>query len=374
MHTTEATYFIWETPGKKVAVHLRRSIVEWIDEQVKTAFKSIPKRGAETGGLLVGSKVFQGGKPVIIVESAEEIECEHRSGPSFILSDHDQQRLSAQMQRIRGEGLVVVGYYRSHTRDTADLKDLTLSAEDRGLVEAWSPGSASVFLVLRPYSMARVMGNLFFWHEGRLSGETDFIEFPFGGRAPLQDTPPVAFTKSRADRSTTADVPVSTMALALRPSLTDAPALEQAGAIPDLSFGQPPIKKRRFPHWAYIVLFALAGAATGYKIVTMLNTSVRNRVEAEQRSVPFELAADRVRDQLVLRWNPNHPGLRNAQEAGLIVSDGGRRTRYTLDREQLLEGSMSYRPAGSAVTFSLETRSEKGQRSRGVLVVIDPSR
>ena len=120
----DGAYHVWQVPGESLAVHLRRSVLDWIDEQVVSAFQSVPRRGAETGGILVGSKTFHGDRPVIIVESAEPIECEHRAGPSFLLSPRDLEGLAAQMRRLEAEGLVVVGYYRSHTRDETRASSL----------------------------------------------------------------------------------------------------------------------------------------------------------------------------------------------------------------------------------------------------------
>ena len=54
------------------------------------------------------------------------------------------------------------------------------------MIESWSPGAGSVFLMIRPQSIARSLGNLIFWNEGGVTQESGSVPFPFGGRRALE--------------------------------------------------------------------------------------------------------------------------------------------------------------------------------------------
>jgi hypothetical protein len=47
-------YYVWEVPGKPVAVHLHLDVLDRIASEVMRGFGAVPKRGAEVGGLLIG--------------------------------------------------------------------------------------------------------------------------------------------------------------------------------------------------------------------------------------------------------------------------------------------------------------------------------
>ena len=62
---------------------------------------AVPKRGAEVGGILLGTTEQQGDHTVVKVEDFEIIDCDRASGPSFILSYEDRAGFEESMQRWR---------------------------------------------------------------------------------------------------------------------------------------------------------------------------------------------------------------------------------------------------------------------------------
>src|SRR6185369_576786 len=105
---------------------IRRAVVD--------AFCAIPRGGLEIGGVLFGS--FEQGR--VIVQAFRTLECEHATGPSFVLSDADRVRLAALLASAAKDselaGLAPVGWFRSRTRS-----EISLSETDVALFDTYFP-------------------------------------------------------------------------------------------------------------------------------------------------------------------------------------------------------------------------------------------
>ncbi len=86
----------WDAPDRACSVVLGSSLIEELRRQAIQAYLSLPKRGAEIGGLLFGY-VQQDGSIVFQIDGFEDIPCEYRFGPSYKLSDADYDRLSERL-------------------------------------------------------------------------------------------------------------------------------------------------------------------------------------------------------------------------------------------------------------------------------------
>src|ERR1022692_3898178 len=81
-------YYVWEVPGQPVVVHLRLDVVDRLAAEVMGGFGSVPKRGAEVGGLLIGTT--QPGVPTVVrIDDFEPVACEYRRGPSYQFTEAD---------------------------------------------------------------------------------------------------------------------------------------------------------------------------------------------------------------------------------------------------------------------------------------------
>src|SRR6266403_85103 len=134
-------YYVWEIPGKSVAVHLRLDVVDRILADVMRGFGAVPKRGAEVGGVLLG-RIDNGDRSIVYVEDFQSVACEYKRGPSFLLTGDD---LKAFEQACDSHSVNAVGFFRSHTRD-----GLTLASEDLALLDRHFPEPAQVALLIRP--------------------------------------------------------------------------------------------------------------------------------------------------------------------------------------------------------------------------------
>ena len=80
--STNNSFYVWEVPDKKITVHLDFNVVDKMLLEVMRGFGAIPRRGAEVGGILLGSAELgsaeAGEERIIRVEEFEPIVCEHR--------------------------------------------------------------------------------------------------------------------------------------------------------------------------------------------------------------------------------------------------------------------------------------------------------
>jgi hypothetical protein len=146
---TPSGHYVWEPAGENYAVHLYSEIIDRLNYEVIRGFGALPKRGAEVGGVLMGS-AERGAKLIVKVEDFQSIPCEHLSGPSYVLSEKDLQELDRVLERSAkaeaGE-LRVVGFYRSTTRDAIQLME-----QDLALLDARFPDDGAICLLIKPYN------------------------------------------------------------------------------------------------------------------------------------------------------------------------------------------------------------------------------
>ncbi|MBI4909413.1 MAG: hypothetical protein HY820_37690, partial [Acidobacteria bacterium] len=174
------TFYVWEVPGKNVVIHLDFAVVDRLLLEVMRGFGAIPRRGAEVGGLLLGS-VEAGERTIVRVEDFEPIVCEHRRGPSYLLSEADTGRYEESVARHRfnpEKRLYAIGGYRSHTRE-----GMALTSEDLKQWESYYPEAASIFLLIKPFATRVSMAGFYFREEGgKIQSEAPYLEFPFRRR------------------------------------------------------------------------------------------------------------------------------------------------------------------------------------------------
>src|SRR5260370_40530496 len=90
-------YCVWRSNGEPFSVCFRREAMARLDEEVVEGYRSLPKRGAEVGGILLG-RVDRQAKS-IVVEDIEPIPCEHVTGPAYALSEADRRNWGTTRQQ-----------------------------------------------------------------------------------------------------------------------------------------------------------------------------------------------------------------------------------------------------------------------------------
>ncbi len=171
---SSAPGYLWEVAQKPVSVHLPYGIIDRLEKEVVENFRSLTSRGSEIGGLLLGA-VVPGIPCVVTVEDFELIPCDYSRGPLYRLSDADMGRFEYAVQQRQSEAeLVVVGYFRSHTR-----KGLSLDSEDVAFLETRFREPYQVALLVRPYATKASTAGIFIREGGAVNGDASYMEFPF---------------------------------------------------------------------------------------------------------------------------------------------------------------------------------------------------
>jgi hypothetical protein len=353
------SHYVWEVAGKPVSIHLDFNVLDRMAMDVMRGFGAVPKRGAEVGGLLVGSFDSSGEKLVVKIEDFVPVTCDHLKGPSYLLTEKDEARFRDTVNRIKagGEGEPkLVGYYRSHTRDGLGLSD-----EDIQLIERYLGDASQIALLIRPYATRTSIGAFFFQENGGFRRESSYQEFPFkrrdlgGGASPIVRN----FTSDPATVDSIGDDPSG-------PDLREwvkARGGEGRGSTARAERPRPqaastPAQFRS--KWVWIPLsfvFLVVGVVVGFQSAMMLNRGDLTKSAAS--ALTLGLSASSESGKVVVRWDRNAIAIQNASSGTLRILDGDFSKMVNLDTRQLQNGSVIYMSAENRVGFRLEILTQQ---------------
>jgi hypothetical protein len=340
-----AGYYVWEVPGQSVVVHLRLDVVDRLAAEVMRGFGSVPKRGAEVGGFLIGA--IRPGVPAIVrIEDFEPVACEYRRGPSYLFTEEDVVALEDSWRRFQpsvSPSAYAVGYFRSHTRD-----GFSLAAEDLEILDRLFPGPAQVALLIKPYATKVSVAGFFVRVHGEFPGTTA-LEFPLRRRELLGDEPAPrrSLAEGRGARS------VGTVAASIEES--PQAAFSFAGYEPALSEDAAPTsaRSRLRTGWVWlplIFLFLILGTALGYQLALTLGARA---AASTVQDLSLSLSVKKSGDNLRVSWSNLSPAVRYSQRGLLEIDDGGYTRPVALDAAQLQNGSLIYRSVSNSVRFRM---------------------
>jgi len=268
------------------------------------------------------------------VTGFEEISCQYRFGPSYVLAEEERAQLEAALTRERPDQ--AIGFVRSYTG-----REMLLDEADRNLLSRYFPDARSIFLLLQPRAHAPFLAAFLFSENGEVGWEPrhpafEFDEARLGALAPdepavaLAETPPAPAAADEPEVAAAAPLTASAPPFAREREQTDA---------------EPRPKKRRFvlPLIAWI---ALSIAAAGvYELWGLARAP---------RWAPLGLNAQMTAGAIHLGWDRSLRPVRDADRGVLTIDDGGARKRIPLEPEQIRGGGYDYRPAATDVLFRLE--------------------
>jgi hypothetical protein len=338
-------YFVWQIPGQPAVVHLRIDVVDRIGADIMRGFGLVPKRGAEVGGILIGTVKSD----TIRIEDFEPVPCTYARGPSYLLTDAERESFEEACQR---RGTEAIGYYRSHTRE-----GLALQPEDIRLLDQLFPSPTQVALLVKPFATKPGIAGFFVRENGVFPAATP-LEFPFRRwemtgeepprRAPMQE-------RKRKEREPEAPVPSAPIDEKVAATAVSEIAPQPYYRIfsmepsePPKELPAPPGPKSRTGIWLVACfVFLLLGVLLGYEAM---------RITAPQRGASdfaLSLAAERTGENLTVRWNPSARAVISASNGVLEIDDGSDTKRVELDRPTLSNGSMVYHNVSDKVRFRL---------------------
>lgn len=309
-------FYVWRPPGGDRVVYLSLNVVDAVLQDVLRGFGSLPKRGAEVGGLLLGR--ISGS--AVWIDAHDPIPCGYAHGPSYELKGKDEERLQ---RAIKQYGDRVLGLYRSDTRDA-----LTLDGEDLRVLEKHFPSSNSVALLIRPFATKVSRAGFFYRTNGGFHPATP-LEFPFSKK--------LLHKESEA---------APTPTVVLEPN-EPGPAVETPAA--------PAQAPARRDVWAAALTLAVAlGWSGGYF------TARRTAPPPDPSTYRLGLRVQRTSGQFRVTWDRQAPPLRSSSRGELRVEDQGRVKLVPLQLDQLRMGEAIYESISARVRFELRVQQTSG--------------
>ena len=316
---------------------------------VTEAYKSLPRRGAEAGGLLLGG-VRLGPVIDIFITGFEAVPCDYLFGPSFVISDN----VLAEFRKAAGRhpAAEIVGYYRSHTRKGSG-PDLS----DQEIVDKIFPGLSGMLLVIRPSGISALTGSYYFFQSGRLEVRPVGADFPFLVTVP-GGTPPTDPSASEEVAAHAPHPPVPHPPLAA-PASTMAPTPEAPPQFREKSFVESAEvrKRRRGLQWEVVAAGLMIIAALG--LLWWQYRGVNGDDEATAQAAPSHVATLGLTvapgdGGWRIAWDPSSEAARDSVRGVLNITEDTSHERIALNPSQIRAGSTTYRPIGDDITFRLD--------------------
>jgi len=91
----------------------------------------------------------------------------------------------------------------------------------------------------------------------------------------------------------------------------------------------------------------------------------------DPRNANLEMRVETDGPGLLLSWNRYSSAARAAQTGVLAIQDGSQHRNISLDRNQIVDGSVFYRPVSDDVSFRLDLRDARGTEISQILRVLD---
>jgi len=340
-------YYVWELPGKSIAVHLSLAIVDRLSAEIMRGFGLVPKRGAEVGGLLLGS-IEEGTKTIVRVEDFELIPCDYKRGPSYLFTADD----GAVFDEAATHSPSAVGYFRSHTRD-----GMSMGPEDIELMEQYFPSPNRIALLVKPFATKVSVASFFFREDGLFQSAAP-LEFPFRRRELTgEEAPPRRSMLERTPRRR--ELRSDPGAVAQPAEFIPEEFPEQVPEPPEPAYAYtPPPRSRTRSGWVWIPLsfvFLLLGVVLGFQAALTMGPKVSGASDYS-----LGLSVTREGANLSVKWDREAPAVKAAQKGLLEIEDGGYTKPVDLDAAQLSNGNILFTNSSKTVHFRLTVFPQAG--------------
>lgn len=361
--STDNTTLTWRVPECPFTVESSARVLDDIRLAVTDAFFSLPKGGAEIGGILLGK--FDHGR--LVISDYAALDCEHAHGPSFTLSPPDEARLTELLSaHANGAGgQRPVGWYHSHTRSGIFLSDGDLEIHRRFFPEHWQ-----VALVMKPHTFEPARIGFFFREaDGSMRASASYREDLLDAQ-PFRQMPTGAPTAPPLDDQSARPIrpdPVAAPVLDLAPAVAAPAVPEAANSLSEPTAAEVPIPKFLMERAAssrrwmvvgigIVAIGGILGAAFQVRQMWVPRVLAAFRPEPAVPPAPPTLGLNTIdrEGQLQISWNGNSPAVRRASDAVLEITDGGQLpVALPLDTAHLETGSFTYARTSDKVDVKL---------------------
>jgi hypothetical protein len=354
----EPGYYVWAPAGKDLEVHIHLDVIDSLLAEVMRGFGAVPKRGAEVGGVLIGS-IERGDETIVRVDDFEPVECGYTRGPSYLFSPQEKADFADACERWQPDAEragYAVGYFRSHTRE-----GLSLASEDLELLDRYFGGLSHIALLVKPVVTKASPAGFFFREDGAFQ-ETTPLEFPFRRRDLTGEAPPPRrplTERKRGERGSRPLVPAQSSLRERERERERETDTEFAG----LSLGESSQgghayavttpARSRLKGWMWIPLsfvFLLLGVVLGFQAALTMGGKTSAGGPSD---LALALTVSKNDDDLTVKWNRESAAIRAAQRGVLEIQDGGFSKPVDLDSVHLQTGSIIYHNTSKTVQFRL---------------------
>ena len=381
---TDVTSITWSVPECPFTIEYPAQVLDDIRLAVMDAFFSLPRGGAEIGGILLGS--FDNGR--LVVRDYAALDCEHANGPSFTLSPRDEVRLTELLSTHANDvgGRRPVGWYHSHTRSEIFLSEADLAIHRRFFPEPWQ-----VALVMKPHTFQPTRLGFFFRQaDGSMQADRPCREDSLDA-LPVRQMPvgmPAAPPSNEYAARRLRPDPVADRAPAPTPAVPapmPAPptAPEAANPLPEPAAAELPAPKFLIEspaasrRWmvvgiGVVAILGILGAAFQVRDMWLprVLSAIRPAPAAATAAIPppsLGLGTIDRDGQLQISWNRNSAAVQRASDAVLEISEGGPLlTAIQLDTAHLQAGSFTYARTAEKVDVRLIVHLKEGPDVREV--------
>jgi TonB family protein len=410
-------FYVPELTNSPVSLEISLALIETLNLETIEAFKAIPKRGLEIGGLLLGR--FDAARSTLLIADREPVESEHLYGPSYSLSDTDWsafQRTLARLRELPASDLGLVGFYRSHTR-----KDLHFDDQDNVIARDLFGGEPSVCLLVRPSIAEPGVAQIGIVTDGALQQVTrfpfnpgllrdgDFRHVEAASEAPPTAAPAAVKHSPAAQpempkREVPPNVPVPDDSKRDESERDYIKRVAAMGPVRESQFEREP--QRRFPLATVLVaasamvllcllltyrsrIFHADGAAHALAVapVSPAGATGTHRPVAPAPFVPTQqrapeqpapdvrliLNVQRQDGSVILSWNQEAPTVREADHGLLTIEDGRNRQQLRIGKAELETGRVVYIPRGRDVNFRMQVFTGAGSTTASARSLANPS-
>ncbi len=349
----------WTAPRCPFAIEYALRPLDDIRLAIIDAFFSLPRGGAEIGGILLGQ--YQNRR--LLINDSLALQCEHAFGPGFTLSAQDRARLEALLTSasLNPSDRRPVGWYHSHTRSEIFLSDADLEIHNR-----YFPEPFQVALVLRPHTFQPTRAGFFF------RDASGAIDAAAGGHEFVLETlplPPLPTPVPRHEPSPSSPVIAEPAPAPGSPApLTPPQEPPAAAGLPTPKFLDvaPTAPWTQSGRWLGLLLLVAVGVGMAVAYQTRhLRIPRLSALYTKVAAAPtLGLNTLDSQGQLQIRWDRNSSILRRAANAILSIADGTARHVIPLDATHLQTGVFTYARQAERVDVAMTVLSSGGRTFR----------
>ena len=306
--------------------------------------RKLAKGGLEVAGVLFGARA----EGLIRVLAVRPIECEHRFGPSFVLSATDEAKLQETLANFRSEAqlasLELLGCYFSHSRHAAALTE-----RDIELCNRYFSQTDQIALTLIPSSTGGVQGTILARDAQGAFASCHEFQYSVLNKAPRET---VRLPPSQIDRKPVSLVKAAALLHHETVQSEPLPSGPAASTVHNLAESAP-----QLPMGPVSVSRPLASRYGAFKVRSGLLASFLILVVCwPSRSIPAKQVLLRFTDndhKLIVQWDADQAAVREATLGMLDIRDGDREPQHvSIGADLLRRGWIAYERKSELVRIS----------------------